>query len=988
MDIDRWRRVEALFHAICARPADEHATFLAELCAGDVELQRELKSLLTQAQSDHRLFATGGAVASAAYDRPADLAGQRLGVYELRSRIGVGGMGEVYAARDTRLGRNVAIKILPDAFSADPERLRRFEREARILAALNHPHICTIYDIGRDDASHRQPFIVMEKLEGATLQHVIGARSLDQATLVAVGIQVADALGAAHAKGIVHRDIKPANIFLTDHGDAKILDFGIAKLVSHGDVSAAASDLETNLPSEQMLSGPGAQAGTIPYMSPEQARGIELDARTDLFSFGVVMYEMATRTPPFRGETPAVIFDAILNRAPTSAAHLNPDVSPELERIIVRLLEKDRDCRYQTAVDVRADLKRVERAALSSQAISDVGTPPSPVASMLTDRDAILLSDFVNDTGEPVFDGTLRQALAVKLEESPYLNIVSDDRIQYTLRLMGRQPDERLTDAVSREICERQGIKAMVTGSIATLGRHYVVNLTALNCQTGDSIARAQAKATAKERVLSALGAATTRLREKLGESLASIQRFNAPLDDVTTSSLEALKAYSVACSLRMAGKEREAAPNLKHAIELDRNFASAYLELGYVYGGLGERTLMKQCFVDAYEHRNRVTERERLEITGHYHTHVTGDLVKQFETLTVFRETYPKDAGAHNQLGHYYRELGQFERSVEMYREAVRLIPRYPVFLHNLAVSCVELNRLGEAKAALAQIAEGARQSSSIHELQHMMAYLEGDEGALQREREWLLEHDPSRGFISLSWLARLDGKLRLAREYAVKSTGIDARSGLTENAALDWIHLAQIESVCGLSELARRDVVKALSLTSSLHVTQVAARVLVMSGFQEEAERLFERCLKEYPSTDTLAMALYIPAIRAAFHLAEGHATEAIEVLQSAEPYDARAFVTMYLRASAFMAAERPGEAAAEFQKLRERAHRRSAFAPIALLGRARALGRVGDTSGSRTIYDTFLNTWKDADSDLPILVAARQEVRPLDDAFGGSV
>ena len=979
MDIDRWRRVEALYDAICARPADEQEAFLAEVCAGDVELRRELESLLTQAPSADGMLATGGAMAFVADGGPADLVGQRLGVYELRSRIGAGGMGEIYAALDTRLGRDVAIKILPHAFSTDPERLRRFEREARILAALNHPHICTIYDIGQTDASHRQQFIVMEKLEGATLQGVIGAGSLDQAAIIGVATQLADALGAAHAKGIIHRDIKPANIFLTERGDAKILDFGIAKLVSHGDGPAVASHVSTELGSD-VLSGPGAQLGTIPYMSPEQARGIELDARTDLFSLGVVIYEMATRTLPFRGETSAVIFDAILNRAPASVARLNPDVSPELERIITRLLEKDRACRYQTALDVRADLRRVERHTPSGRVIGGVGSPPPPLAPVVTERDAILLSDFLNETGEPIFDGALRQALAVKLEESPYLNIVSDDRIHRTLRLMGRQPDERLTAAVSREICERQGIKAMVTGSIVRLGRHYVVSLTAVNCQTGDSIARTQAEATGKERVLSALGTASTRLREKLGESLASIQRFNAPLEDVTTSSLEALKAFSIACSLRAAGKERESAPQLKHAIELDPNFAGAYLELGYVYDSFGELTLMNQCFTDAYERRNRVTERERLEIAGHYHHQVTGDLLKLFETLTVFRQMYPRDAGAYNQLGYYYSELGQFARSAEFFREAVRFAPDYSVFLHNLASSYVDLNRLDEAKTVLAEAAQG-RQSGFIHFLLHKIAYLEGDDVAIQRETQWLLEHDPSLGFVSLSWRAGLAGKLRLARDYVMKGNDIDARSGLTEIAAGRWLHLAQLESVCGVPELARRDVLRALTLTSSLHRIPAAARVLAMSGFPEEAQPLLERCLNEYPPTHTLAKALYIPTIHAAFHLTNGNATAAIDVLQSAEPYDARAYTTMYLRASAFLAAERPSEAENEFRKLYERANRLSAFAPIALLGLARALAQTGDTAASIRMYETLLNVWRDADSDLTILIAAKQEVRALE-------
>jgi len=981
MDIDRWRRVEALYDAICARPADEQAAFLAEVCAGDVELRRELESLLTQAPSTDGMLATGGAMAFVADGGPADLVGQRLGVYELRSRIGAGGMGEIYAARDARLGRDVAIKILPYAFSADPERLRRFEREARILASLNHPHICTIHDIGQADASHRLQFIVMEKLEGATLKDIIGARSLDQATIVEVGIQLADALGAAHAKGIIHRDIKPSNIVLTDRGDAKILDFGIAKLVSHGDVTATASNIETDLHSEHVLSGPGAQIGTIPYMSPEQARGIELDARTDLFSLGVVIYEMATRTPPFRGETPAVIFDAILNRAPASAARLNPDVSPELERIITRLLEKDRDCRYQTALDVRADLRRVERYAPSGRVAGDVVTPPSPLTPAVTERDTILLSDFANDTGEPIFDGTLKQALAVKLDESPYLNIVSDDRVQQTLRLMGRSPAERLTAAVSREICDRLGIKAMVTGSIASLGSQYVVTLAAVNCQNGDSIARAQSDAASKEGVLSALGAATTRLREKLGESLASIQRFDMPLEEATTSSLDALKAYSLARSLRWAGKEREAVPQLKHAIDLDPNFAQAHNNLGAVYDSLGEPTLRDQYVTQAYERRSRVTERERLLITGFYQQEVTGDLLKFFETVTLLQQTYPRFASAYNMLGVYYSRVGQFDRAADAFREAARLAPDTPFDLTNLAYSYIGLNRLDEAKTVLHRAAALKGQSTLTHQLLGHVAYLQRDDAAQQLELEWLSEHDPSRAFAFQALVASMAGRLRDARECVVKSADLEARAGTVENAALTWLWLAQTEAAIGVVEATRQDVATALTLASSRAVAHRAARILAMCGFQKEAQPLLDRCVKEYPPTHTLAKALYIPTIRAAFALTQANAAAAIEALQPTGPYDARDYCVPYLRASAYLAADRPSDAAAEFQKVIDRAHGRSAFAPLAQLGRARALERMGDIAGSRTMYNTFLNTWKDADSDLTILVAAKQEVRALE-------
>jgi serine/threonine protein kinase/tetratricopeptide (TPR) repeat protein len=918
-------------------------------------------------------FLASAGVKSALRGLTGDLVGQRIGVFHITSLLGVGGMGDVYRARDTKLGRDVAVKVLPSGLSRDPERLARFEREAQILAALNHPHICTIYDIGQTDPPSSQHFIVMEKLEGATLKQFIASRRFDSDVTLQLAAQLADALDAAHAKGVIHRDIKPSNIFVTNRGDAKILDFGVAKLAA-GSTLGGDSPTEAALRCDEiLLTSSGAPLGTIAYMSPEQARGHSLDVRSDLFSLGIVAYEMATGIRPFQGETSAVIFDAILNRMPPRPVRLNPDVSPSFERIIIRLLEKDREVRYQTAADVRADLNRVQREGLSGRVMAG--------AAAEIERDAILLADFSNTTGDPLFDGTLKQALAVKLDESPYLNIVSDDRVQHTLRLMGRPPDERLTAQISREICERQGIKAMVTGSIASLGNQYVVTLAAVNCQTGDSVARAQAEATSRETVLSALGAATTILREKLGESLASIRRFDMPVQDVTTSSLDALKAFSFAHSLRAAGKEREAVPLLKHAIDLDPNFALAHAMLGTVNALYGEPTLREQCFTHAYERRSRVTERERLLITAIYHWDVTGDLSKQFEAATLLQHTYPNESGAYNHLGLYFTALGKFERAADEFREAVRLEPDIPNFLMNLAGSYLSLNRFDKARTVLEQAVVQARESAGIHGVLGRIAHVEHDGRAKQRELNWLTEHDLSGAFSFHAWMATLAGKLRDAREFVAKSADLDTRAGLVERAALKWLALAETQVACGAPDDARRGVAAALKLASSRSVAHRAARILAESGSHEEARPLLDRCVDEYPLTHTLATTLYVPAIRAAFELTYGNAATAIEALQPAALYDSRDYGVMYLRASAYLGADCPFEAAAEFQKVIDRAQGRSPFASIAQLGRARALVRMGDITGSRTTYRDFITAWKDADTDLPILIAAKQEYARLD-------
>jgi serine/threonine protein kinase/Tfp pilus assembly protein PilF len=1008
MTPERWQQIREVLEKVLELAPGQRSAFLNQACSSDPSLRQEVETLLASSPDLRSTFLQSSAL------RVTLASGMKIGDYEVKSLLGAGGMGEVYRARDSRLGRDVAIKVLPSFFSTDSNRLRRFEQEARAAAALNHPNILAVFQMGTYEGA---PYLVSELLEGETLREQIKRGSLSVRTAIDYGVEIARGLAAAHEKGIVHRDLKPENLFVTNDGRVKILDFGLAKLTQ------PQSNSEHVAPPNEGTEA-GVVMGTVGYMAPEQVRGQAVDHRADIFAFGAIEYEMLSGRRAFQKPTSPETMVAILNEDPPGISQVTTSVPPELQRIVRCCLEKNPKQRFQSASDLAfalqalsdssgsAHVARAAKAATGAWKRWTASVSAGVVAlalavtgyfyyhhrPKLTDKDTIVLADFANSTGDTIFDDTLKTALNISLRQSPFLNVLPGSGVAKTLQLMNRPASTKLTPEVAGELCQRAGSKAYIEGAIGSLGSEYVLELKAVNCQNGDTLDEEQVTAASKEKVLDALGGAATKLRRQLGESLTSVEKFDVPLPRATTSSLEALKEYSL-------GHKKDTADSLAYfqrAVQLDPNFAAGYLVLGGDYFTLGEVRRGSEYFTKAFELRDHASEPEKLGITADYYAYVTGELDKSIQTFQEQIENYPRDAFARADLSVAFASEGQYDKAVEIARQGMSLAPDEAIFYEDLAGFYLNSQRFDEARQIIREAQKRRIDDYLLPMTLYVLAFLESNSALMTDQLQWFKNKPDyeNYGFGLASDTEAYGGHVRQARELTKRATDSAVQADNKEGGAIYLTSAALQQAAYGNAAESRQTAERALKLAPGSQGVEVeAALAFAMAGDTARAESL-ARDLEKRFSLNTQMQSLWLPAIKTQLAVNRKRPASALGAPQAASPIEfgeisfgsTNCLYHVYVRGAAYHAAGQGNAAAAEFQKILD--HNGMVgncwTGALAHLGVARANalesrtlhGVDADAARVRALaaYKDFLTLWKDADPDIPILKQAKAEYARL--------